>query len=88
MPGARQRKMSEEFVADLFEDSYPEDEKPELRTWFCTKCNKEFVDPEDYPWAFLPRDLEREVRLYWLSITEPLCSSCAIAAGIPPIDEG
>lgn len=61
-------------------------------TWECTKCRLHFIDPEDYPHlAAMPDDEEDvsglEPRLYWLNITEPICSTCAITARIPPIDE-
>lgn len=61
-------------------------------TWECTKCGSSFIDPEDYPHlTTIPEGEENvrglEPRLYWLNITEPVCSDCAIKSGIPPIDE-
>lgn len=58
-------------------------------TWICAKCKQELVDSEDFPG--LEKKLDHEIgyepRLYWLSSTEPVCSSCAISAGLPPIDK-
>jgi hypothetical protein len=76
----------------LDEFLYPEDEPTELdrlltkAEWVCAKCKITFTDPED-----LPEDTQvstaLEPRLYWLSITESVCSNCAAAAGIPPLDK-
>lgn len=62
-------------------------EASEYNIWTCAKCSHEFVDPEDYPEAEISNDLQLEIRLYWLSPTEVLCSDCAIKAGIPPLDK-
>lgn len=70
-----------------YEDSYPEDETPDYDSWHCAKCSEEFIDPEDFGYAHIAKDIARESRLYWLSPTEPLCYNCAAKAGIPPIDE-
>lgn len=58
-------------------------------TWECVKCHKKFVDPdepvydpEDYNHSF-----PEESQEHWLGPTEPVCTSCAAAAGIPPVDE-
>jgi hypothetical protein len=76
----------EEFGYD--EESFDFDDRAlAYDTWTCAKCKEVFIDPEDYPNA-KPADGEQvEPRLYWLSITEPLCCECAITSGIPPIDE-
>lgn len=76
-----------EFVTDLFEDSYPEDDPSGCNFWNCVKCSKEFVDPEDYPRSQDYPEVPREVRMYWLSITECLCENCAVETGIPAIDK-
>jgi len=60
---------------------------PAYDVWECVKCHLYFIDPEDFPNAKPEDDEQVEPRLYWLSVTEPVCSKCAIAAGIPPIDE-
>lgn len=73
-----------EYVTDLYEDSYPEDDYPKYDTWNCAKCGTEYVDPEDMT---LPTREPKQLRLYWLSVTEPLCEDCATQAGIPALDE-
>lgn len=81
------KEMSEtEVLRAIFNDRYPEDEIPEYTTWYCTKCHKEFIDPEDFSIASIDKEIPRELRLYWLSVTEPLCEACADIIGIPPID--
>lgn len=57
-------------------------------TWSCTLCHKDFVDPDDYPDAHLADNERLEKHgIYWLSPVEVVCSSCAISAGIPSVDE-
>lgn len=81
------------YVTDTFDVSWPEDEHPNVETWNCIKCNRNFVDPEDHSYADALAEARKhevverlEPRLYWLSVTEPLCGDCASEAGIPPID--
>jgi hypothetical protein len=66
----------------------------EYDTWMCAKCHSLFVDIEDFPNARIVDDGQElselpslEARLYWLSLTEPICEACAVIAGIPPIDK-
>lgn len=83
--------MSDEEHGDLEYGFWEEDfglDVDNYNIWTCVKCDKEFVDPEDFPDVKIADDLTFERRLYWLNVNEPICSSCAIAAGIPPIDEG
>lgn len=75
-----------EYVTDRFEDSYPDDEVPPVETWECVKCHKKLVDPDDCPWAHMYA-YKIEAKDHWLGPTEPVCHSCAVAAGIPSIDE-
>jgi hypothetical protein len=81
------KEMSEtEVLRAIFGDRYPEDETPDYETWSCSKCHKEFIDPEDFSFPHVAKDIPREPRLYWLSITEPLCENCAAIVGVPPLD--
>lgn len=76
------------YVTARFEDSYPEDEQPEVKYWECTKCHGEFVDPDDHPSAWSGRNIAQiQQKEYWLGPTEPICAFCAHKSGIPSIDE-
>ena len=56
--------------------------------WTCTKCGKDFVDPEDFPIAKTLKDQKIvETKDHWLGPTSPICSRCAAESGIPSIDE-
>lgn len=80
--------MSGEFW--LRDESFDDDDdldNPEYDIWICAKCNKDFIDPEDYPDAEPGEGEQIEPRLYWLSPTEPVCHSCATKSGLPPIDK-
>jgi len=59
----------------------------DVQTWHCIRCNRDFVDPDEVPEAihFRNQDIV-ERKDHWLGI-EPICTECAVAAGIPSIDE-
>lgn len=77
-----------DFVTDRFKDRYPDDEKPEIKTWTCVKCRREFVDPDDHPIAWTAVGIAMiQQKEHWLGPTEPVCSACAAESGIPSIDE-
>lgn len=63
--------------------------EPDWDSWQCVKCNKHFIDPDDFPRVQQKNlvDVKIERRTYWLSTTELVCHNCATAAGIPSIDE-
>lgn len=73
------------------EEFYGEDELEygdlDYDTWSCSLCDSCFVDPDDHPNAKLDTNECFERRSYWLSPTDVVCASCAIAAGIPSVDE-
>lgn len=80
---------TDDFVTDLYEDDYPDDDDPGCKSWKCVKCNKEFIDPEEFPngWMHTSETVKLETQLYWLGISEPVCSNCAVDSGLPPIDK-
>lgn len=79
-----------EATPSRFETDYVDDLEDTIfdyDVWTCVKCNKDFIDPEDFPIAAPTIAEQVERRLYWLSPTESVCYKCACLAGIPPIDE-
>lgn len=81
--------MQTSLVTDRFENRYPDDEDTKCSEWMCVKCEQHFIDPEVFPhgWLHTGPGVGLEAQLYWLGMNEPLCSSCAITMGIPPIDK-
>lgn len=75
---------AQRLLEEIFKDCWPD---RRFDIWTCTRCKREFVDQEDFPRAKVNDGYLLEVRLYWLSQTEPLCSDCAVQSGIPPIDK-
>ena len=65
-------------------------------TWECSRCHRKYFDADiimttpnfkSYEHFKESSPLPIEPKDYWLGDTEPICEDCAVASGIPSVEE-